>query len=130
MNLVPGLLRGPAGRRALVAAAVIALLAVSLSAAETSLDQVARRPPGRAWQEPAPAAAGPGSGRALAAGIRLLHQAVRSARRISYRGVQVIAWRAPGGRRRDRGQPAAAARDPGRPRPVRPGHQAGPGQAE
>ena len=34
---------------------------------------------------------------ALAAGIRLLHQAVRAARRVSYQGVQVISWRAPGG---------------------------------
>ena len=34
---------------------------------------------------------------ALAAGIRLLHQAVQAARRVSYQGVQVISWRAPGG---------------------------------
>jgi hypothetical protein len=90
-------MRGPAGRRAVIGAAVLGLLAVSLSAAEGGVGHLVHRQPARTAGKPAEAVPGRSGCSALAAGIRLLHQAVRAARRVSYQGVQVISWRTPGG---------------------------------
>ena len=90
-------MRGPAGRRAVIGAAVLGLLAVSLSAAEGGVGHLVHRQSARTAGKPAEAMPGRSGCSALAAGIRLLHQAVRAARRVSYQGVQVISWRAPGG---------------------------------
>ena len=97
MNRILHLMRGPAGRRAVIGAAVLGLLAVSLSAAEGGMGQLVHRQQARTLDKPADAAPRPSGCGALAAGIRLLHQAVQAARRVSYQGVQVISWRAPGG---------------------------------
>jgi sigma-E factor negative regulatory protein RseB len=100
VNLTLRLVRGPAGRRAVVAAGVIGLLVSGMSAAEIGGGQA--RHPVQRW--PAglpgkpPATAGRLGKRALAAGIRMLDQAARAAGRTSYQGVQVISWRQPGGR--------------------------------
>ena len=97
MNRILHLMRGPAGRRAVIGAAVLGLLAVSLSAAEGGMGQLVHRQQARTLGKPADAMPRPSGCGALAAGIRLLHQAVQAARRVSYQGVQVISWRAPGG---------------------------------
>jgi hypothetical protein len=97
VNLIPRLMRGPAGRRAIIAAAVAGLLAVSLSAAEGGVGHPVHRQSARAAGKPAESVPGRSGCSALATGIRLLHQAVRAARRVSFQGVQVISWRAPGG---------------------------------
>jgi sigma-E factor negative regulatory protein RseB len=90
-------MRGPAGRRAVIGAAVLGLLAVSLSAAEGGVGHLVHRQPARTAGQPSEAVPGRSGCSALAVGIRLLHQAVRAARRVSYQGVQVISWRTPGG---------------------------------
>jgi sigma-E factor negative regulatory protein RseB len=99
VNLTPRHVRGPAGRRAVIAAGVIGLLVSGLSVAEAGGGQ-ARHPVGR-WPAGPPgkpaAAAGRLSKRALAAGIRMLDQAARAAGRTSYQGVQVISWPQRGG---------------------------------
>ena len=97
VNLIPRLMRGPAGRRAVIGAAVLGLLAVSLSAAEGGVGHLVHRQSARTAGKSAEAVPRRSGCSALAAGIRLLHQAVRAARRVSYQGVQVISWRAPGG---------------------------------
>src|SRR5262249_30121620 len=97
VNHVPRLMSGPGGRRAVIAAAVVGLLAFSLSAAEGGVGHLVHRQQPRSPGNPAQAAPGRARCSAPAAGIRLLHQAVRAARRISYQGVQVISWQAPGG---------------------------------
>jgi len=97
VNLIPRLMRGRAGRRAVIGAAVLGLLTVSLSAAEGGVGHLVQRQSVRTTGKPAEAMPGRSGCSALAAGIRLLHQAVRAARRVSYQGVQVISWRAPGG---------------------------------
>jgi sigma-E factor negative regulatory protein RseB len=99
VNLTLRHVRGPAGRRAVIAAGVIGLLVSGLSVAEAGGGQ-ARHPVGR-WPAGPPgkpaAAAGRLSKRALAAGIRMLDQAARAAGRTSYQGVQVISWAQRGG---------------------------------
>jgi MucB/RseB N-terminal domain len=97
VNLIPRLMRGPTGRRAVIASAVVGLLAFCLSAAEGGVDHLVHRQQARTPGNPAAAVPGRGRCSAPAAGIRLLHQAVRAARRVSYQGVQVISWQAPGG---------------------------------
>jgi len=76
---------------------VVGLLVSSLSAAEGGAGQarhlVQRWPAGQG----AKPAAVRVSSRAIAAGMRLLDQAARAARRTSYQGMQVISWRSPGG---------------------------------
>ena len=133
VNLIPRLMRGPAGRRAVIGAAVLGLLAVSLSAAEGGVGHLVHRQSARTAGKPAEAMPGRSGCSALAAGIRLLHQAVRAARRVSYQGVQVISWRAPGGSGAWLGSGASrvtvdvwhrarrTARSPGWPRPPAPG---------
>ncbi len=100
MNVALRLVRGPAGRRAVIAAGVIGLLVSGLSAAESGAGQarhLVQRWPAGPPGKPAGAAAGRVSKRALAAGIRMLDQAARAAGRTSYQGVQVISWRQLGG---------------------------------
>ncbi len=89
MNLTLRSLRGPAGRRAVIAAGVACLLVSSLSAAEGSAGP-ARQPASR---RPAGRPGGPAA--ASATGLRLLGQAARAARQTSYRGLQVVSWQTP-----------------------------------
>jgi MucB/RseB N-terminal domain len=92
-------LRGPVGRRAVVAAGVAGLLLTGVCAAESTDTQPAQ-----------PARPGPASPSAavkladlaldhhaaLAAGMQLLSQAATAGRAVSYRGVQVVSWLATG----------------------------------
>jgi hypothetical protein len=97
VNLALRSLRGPAGRRAVIAAGVIGLAAMVLAAVEGGAE------PARdfAQRRPARQAGGPANARpvhrngALTAGLRLLDQAARAARQTSYQGIQVISWRTP-----------------------------------
>jgi sigma-E factor negative regulatory protein RseB len=100
-------LRGPVGRRAVVAAGVAGLLLTGVCAAESTDTQPTQ-----------PARPGPASSAAvkladialnhhgaLTTGMRLLSQAATAARAVSYQGVQVVSWLAAGasGVRRSRG---------------------------
>ncbi len=99
MNLTLRSLRGPAGRRAVIAAGVIGLAASVLAAVEGSAGparDLAPRRPARQAGGPADARLVHGNG-ALTAGLRLLDQAARAARQTSYQGIQVISWRTPAG---------------------------------
>jgi sigma-E factor negative regulatory protein RseB len=92
------LLRGPAGRRAVIAAGMTGLLLTGVSAAERA-DPLA--------PQSAPAGAMMPTGKlaevsvsrytgALTTGMRLLGQAAAAGRTVAYRGVQVISWLTPG----------------------------------
>ncbi len=97
MNLALRSLRGPAGRRAVIAAGVIGLVALVLAAVEGGAEPArdfAQRRPARQADGPANARPVRGNG-ALTAGLRLLDQAARAARQTSYQGIQVISWRTP-----------------------------------
>ena len=99
MNLALSPLRGPAGRRAVIAATVIAALVAGLSFAEGGggpAGQRSQRRPARQPGQPAEAGMSPG-GAGLIPGMPLLDQAARAVRRFSYQGMQVISWRAPAG---------------------------------
>jgi sigma-E factor negative regulatory protein RseB len=99
VNLVIRPLRGPAGRRAVVVAAVIAVLVAGLSFAEGgggNAGQRSQRRPARQPGQPAEAGLNRG-GAGLTPGMPLLDRAVRAVQRFSYQGVQVISWRAPSG---------------------------------
>jgi hypothetical protein len=91
-------LRGPAGRRAVVAAGVAGLLLTGVCAGESTDTQPFR--PAR----PGPASAAVSladfalnhHATALTTGMQLLSQAATAARAVSYRGVQVVSWLAAG----------------------------------
>lgn len=100
------------GRRAAVAAGVIVLLVAGIAAADVASplsggrggDAAVRRPATGATLDGGTTAAAGGEAAvlgaadgALTAGLRLLDQAATAIRLVSYQGVQVISWLAPGG---------------------------------
>jgi sigma-E factor negative regulatory protein RseB len=92
-------MRGPVGRRAVIAAGMTGLLLAGVSAAEGADPHSPQLAPLGA-PVPTPKLAEMAVSRytgALTTGMRLLGQAVIAGRMISYRGVQVVSWLAPGG---------------------------------
>jgi len=100
VNLALHPLRGPAGRRAVIAAGLVGLLISSLSLVE-GCDAQAPQPgqrgsTPRAGKLAQAVLSRPRSG-SLTVGMRLLDQAAKAVRLTSYQGVQVISWLTPGG---------------------------------
>jgi sigma-E factor negative regulatory protein RseB len=109
ISAVRPLLRGPTGRRAVIAAGMTGLLLAGVSVVEgTDTQSTQPAPPGTAVATAKLAAAGRLSGLesevsvsryagALTTGMRLLAQAAAAGRAVTYQGLQVTSWLTPGG---------------------------------
>ena len=90
-------MRGPAGRRAVIGAAVLGLLAVSLSAAEGGEGHLVHRQSARTAGQAGRSHAGPFRLQRPGRGNPAASPGGPGRPAVSYQGVQVISWRAPGG---------------------------------
>ena len=104
MSLAVHSLRGPAGRRAVIAAGMTGLLLTGVTAAEGTDTQALQPAPLGVVMPAAKMISVSRYTSALTTGMRLLGQAATAGRTVSYRGVQVISWLTPGGNRTWLGQ--------------------------